>query len=259
MTSKKTLIPAILMVGSGMAIQSASTHDVNFSTCTGSFQDNVQLLSLNCQTNSGNPIAYQRIFTRPLGKECSSQSSSIIPVPTPSNSTVSPVDNSTSDSNSTMGVNSTDSSNTTTPVDNTTTSVDNSTVVDNSPLGGGGRRLQSDDGTDVSVMNSTSVDNSTTVANETEDGNSTIVTPPTASPPMDGGMVQCCDFFEKGAGYEFTVCDGQGAFIRTDLVGSAKDQEWANMPQDVIDLTPAWTELTVLVDNYCTQKSDLMN
>ena len=43
------------------------------------------------------------------------------------------------------------------------------------------------------------------------------------------------------------------------MIGSDKDQEWANKSPDTIDLTPVWNELTVLVDNYCTQKSDLMN
>jgi len=41
--------------------------------------------------------------------------------------------------------------------------------------------------------------------------------------------IDCCDYFEKGAGYEFTICDGIGAIIRAELIGGANDLAWANI------------------------------
>lgn len=72
-------------------------------------------------------------------------------------------------------------------------------------------------------------------------------------------MINCCDFYEKGAGYEFSVCDGIGATIRTELIGGAQDMAYAKMAEDTYDLAPAWNELTTLVDNYCEQKSAYMS
>ena len=41
-------------------------------------------------------------------------------------------------------------------------------------------------------------------------------------------MIQCCDYFTKGSGYEFSVCDGIGAIIRKDMIGGDRDAFWAN-------------------------------
>ena len=56
--------------------------------------------------------------------------------------------------------------------------------------------------------------------------------------PTSGNLISCCDYFEKGAGYEFSVCDGLGAIIRAEMIGSQKDMEWALMSADTIDITP---------------------
>jgi hypothetical protein len=36
-------------------------------------------------------------------------------------------------------------------------------------------------------------------------------------------MVECCDNFMKGSGYEFSVCGDIGAIIRKDMVGAERD------------------------------------
>lgn len=58
------------------------------------------------------------------------------------------------------------------------------------------------------------------------------------------------NYYEKGAGYEFSVCEGVGAIIRTSLVGGDRDLAWAAQQPDSF-LAPVWTDLSNLVNNYC--------
>jgi len=36
-------------------------------------------------------------------------------------------------------------------------------------------------------------------------------------------MINCCDYFMKGSGYEFSVCDGVGALIRKEVLGTDRE------------------------------------
>jgi hypothetical protein len=93
-----------------------------------------------------------------------------------------------------------------------------------------------------SAGNGTSSSGNSTAGNGTTGGNST------------SGEVNCCDYFEAGAGYEFSVCDGVGAIIRADLIGGDRDIFWATQsPADL--LAPVWTDLNNLINNYCDQRS----
>ena len=67
-------------------------------------------------------------------------------------------------------------------------------------------------------------------------------------------QVNCCDYYERGAGYEFSVCDGNiGAVIRQSLIGGERDAFWASQSPDSF-LGPVWTDLSNLVNNYCDQR-----
>jgi hypothetical protein len=112
------------------------------------------------------------------------------------------------------------------------------------------------------LNNSTAANNGTSVVNENNStssndtsANSTLsntTTPVIIAPaPSSGGSIYCCDYYENGAGYEFSVCDGLGAIIRSELIGGQKDLQYALMAPDMIDITPVWNDLSVLVDNYC--------
>jgi len=46
-------------------------------------------------------------------------------------------------------------------------------------------------------------------------------------PPVE--QVYCCDYYQVGSGYEFSVCGGV-AFIRTELVGGETDRMYENQP-----------------------------
>ena len=71
-------------------------------------------------------------------------------------------------------------------------------------------------------------DNSTSSGNVTVPDNTTISGGPTTIETTSGnttsgnttdGSIECCDYYEKGAGYEFSLCDGVGAIIRPELIG----------------------------------------
>lgn len=68
-------------------------------------------------------------------------------------------------------------------------------------------------------------------------------------------QTECCDYFEKGAGYEFSVCEGIGAIIRADLIGGAMDIAWASGTEGISELSPILKDLSSLVDNYCDTRS----
>jgi len=68
-------------------------------------------------------------------------------------------------------------------------------------------------------------------------------------------QTNCCNYFEAGAGYEFSVCDGIGAIIRADLIGGARDLAWANMSDENSQLSSIYQDLSSLVDNYCDTRS----
>ena len=43
--------------------------------------------------------------------------------------------------------------------------------------------------------------------------------------------LQCCDFYSRGQGYQFTVCDqGVGAYILSDRRGGLLDLQYLNLP-----------------------------
>lgn len=43
--------------------------------------------------------------------------------------------------------------------------------------------------------------------------------------------LQCCDFFSRGQGYQFTVCDqAVGAYILSDRRGGQLDLQYLNLP-----------------------------
>jgi hypothetical protein len=91
----------------------------------------------------------------------------------------------------------------------------------------------------VSSSNNTSSGVNSTSANNSTGGNST-----------SGNMIQCCDNYEAGSGYEFSTCEGVGALIRPELIGGARDIYWATQPP-VDLLAPVWADLGHLLNNYC--------
>jgi hypothetical protein len=97
--------------------------------------------------------------------------------------------------------------------------------------------------------------------NTSNSANSTpiVISPaPIVTNSTSNNSIHCCDYFEKGAGYEFSVCDGIGAIIRADLIGGARDVAWAKM-QVNNDLSPIWTDLGNLLNNYCESRSNNSN
>lgn len=66
-------------------------------------------------------------------------------------------------------------------------------------------------------------------------------------------LLQCCDFFENGQGYQFTLCDkGVGVYIINDRKGSQNDLMYLNMASvDSGFNNVSWNELYSLVDSYC--------
>jgi hypothetical protein len=72
-------------------------------------------------------------------------------------------------------------------------------------------------------------------------------------------MVNCCDYYEAGAGYEFSVCgNGIGAVIIPSLIGGARDVYWASQPEQTF-LSPIFTDLGNLIDNYCDSRMNQTN
>jgi hypothetical protein len=190
---------------------------------------------------------------------------------------------SNSSSNSSVPVNGTDS-NSSVPVNGTEVNTTSNVTVTNDTVSNitstGGRRLQEVNSTAVNGtdVNGTAVNG--TGVNGT-DVNGTSAVPPmnasnssevNSSVPVNGsgngtgvvngtnsssngtvsvaGQIKCCDYYEQGAGYEFSICDGIGAIIRPDLIGGARDMFYA--AQSPVDLlAPVWTDLNNLIINYC--------
>lgn len=73
--------------------------------------------------------------------------------------------------------------------------------------------------------------NSSTPVNGSTDTNGSMPvngTDNSTSNVSTGEMVICCDYYEKGAGYEFTVCSGDiGAIIIPDRISGTRDLFWA--------------------------------
>jgi hypothetical protein len=69
----------------------------------------------------------------------------------------------------------------------------------------------------------------------------------------DNSTLQCCDFYSKGLGYQFTICDHSlGAYILSDKKGDALDLSYLNMPLNDTGFNDVnWAELAVLVNQYC--------
>ena len=108
-------------------------------------------------------------------------------------------------------------------------------------------------GTSSSNPSNGTTGGNSTVGNGTTGGNSSSGSNSTTGGSTTG-QVQCCDYFERGAGYEFSICDGVGAIIRPELIGGSRDVFWATQQPDDI-LAPVWTDLSNLVNNYCDQRS----
>ena len=147
------------------------------------------------------------------------------------------------------------------------TSASNGTAVSNSTMNStadNSTAANSTNANSTTPNNGTIIDNgnNSTSSNTTSDNstatNNTMPPPLIAPAPISGNSIYCCDFYEKGAGYEFSVCDGLGAIIRSELIGSQKDKQWALMTPDMIDITPVWNDLSVLVDNYCDKRTQYM-
>jgi len=94
-------------------------------------------------------------------------------------------------------------------------------------------------GTDNTTTNTTGNDTGAgnTTGNGTDNTTTSNDTGVVVAPPGSGatqpashaitrptGMINCCDYYQRGSGYEFSVCDGIGAFIRWDLVNGTRDQ-----------------------------------
>jgi len=71
---------------------------------------------------------------------------------------------------------------------------------------------------------------------------------------VSNNTIQCCDYYEKGAGYEFSMCGDIGVIIRPELIGGAEDIAYASMAPDLV-LSPLWTDLGNLINNYCDARS----
>lgn len=108
-------------------------------------------------------------------------------------------------------------------------------------------------GTSASNPSNGTTGSNSTMGNGTTGGNSSSGSNSTTGGSTTG-QVQCCDYFERGAGYEFSICDGVGAIIRPELIGGSRDVFWATQQPDDI-LAPVWTDLSNLVNNYCDQRS----
>ena len=64
-------------------------------------------------------------------------------------------------------------------------------------------------------------------------------------------MVRCCDYYQNGSGYEFSVCYGIGAIIREDLINAERDLFYAQQPYNMNELNFLWQDFSYLVDNFC--------
>lgn len=73
-----------------------------------------------------------------------------------------------------------------------------------------------------------------------------------------GAMVRCCDYFYRGSGYEFSVCDGIGAIVRQELVGGEKDLMYTNMALGQSGPAWLWADLSGVANKYCQVKNQPM-
>jgi len=146
-------------------------------------------------------------------------------------------------------------------------------VVNATMLNSTSTQLQADADTssEPTLANATIGDNSTapadnstapianvTETNMTSGGNATetpITPAPTPSP--SGNMINCCDFYQKGSGYEFSVCDGVGALIRPELVGAERDTFYLNQQVTPADMSLGllWQDFTGVINNYCDART----
>ena len=80
----KVVAMSLLVAGSQQALTSADQTNLglDLSKCSGSFQDTVNLLYMNCVDSNGVLVdRYQRLFVKPLIKECGQVDSSLIMIP----------------------------------------------------------------------------------------------------------------------------------------------------------------------------------
>lgn len=70
---------------------------------------------------------------------------------------------------------------------------------------------------------------------------------------QNSSELQCCDFYSKGLGYQFTICDNNvGVYILDDRKGTASDLRYLNMPLADIEFGDVnWEELINEIDKYC--------
>jgi hypothetical protein len=194
---------------------------------------------MNCYNSSGFLVErYQRLFTHELFTNCSDVNESLITIPGAiSNVTIPPPP-----PPPTNGTSVTVTTNITTAPNG---SVTTNTSTSPNTTGGSSRLLQ--------AVNTSNTTNSTPPV---------VISPPpistNATISTSNNTVHCCDYFEKGAGYEFSVCDGIGAIIRADLIGGVNDVLYAKM-QVNNDLSPIWTDLGNLLNNYCESRSNNSN
>jgi hypothetical protein len=95
----KVVAMSLLVAGTQQALSSSdqTSLGLDLSKCTGSFQDTVNLLYMNCVDDNGVLVdRYQRLFVKPLIKECGTVDASTIIRPSiPAGGLMIPVDNST--------------------------------------------------------------------------------------------------------------------------------------------------------------------
>lgn len=205
--AKKALSVALLFGGSALAshqTELASGLGLDFSGCSGTYQESVNLLYMNCVDKNGVLVdRYQRLYVKPLVSETGQVDSSTL---MQGSGTLPPVDNSTA----------------------------NATVNSNSTTTSGNFTLPNYDGTNTTVQTNSTItnmggDNSTaeTPADETP---AEEATPTEETPEASGSasMVSCKDYYQKGSGYEFSVCDTFGAIMRPEMFGGQKDLFYLN-------------------------------
>jgi hypothetical protein len=69
-------------------------------------------------------------------------------------------------------------------------------------------------------------------------------------------VLNCCDFYQKGYGYEFTNCDMElGAIVFNDRKSGPIHEEYLNMAHEFNELDWNWLDLESLVVKYCANDS----
>lgn len=93
------------------------------------------------------------------------------------------------------------------------------------------------------------------VINTQEQVNATDDEEPVIAPgPSAGNMISCCDYFQNGTGYEFSICEGLGALIRPELTGGDRDNYYGNQTYTSPSANFVWTDFGYLIDNFCTAR-----